>query len=251
MTFQIASRVTHLSRRDSWAVARGWRQRFCSVKGTLLLGGLVAFTGCTTAYTLPPLAPSHPAHLEAATPAALPVSNTLAYSPSDVPSPQPALAERQRQTPASQAGRAEVVGEGKVIATVPSSQQIVIDHKEIKGFMDAMTMGYRVDPPSILEGLNAGDAIRFTLDTQKRAIVKIEPATQQAFVGEGKVVAVVPSAQQIVIDHGDIKGLMNAMTMGFKVDKPSLLEAVQPGDRIRFTIGAPQNAIIQIERLNP
>ena len=67
-----------------------------------------------------------------------------------------------------------VVGEGKVIATVPDSQQIVIDHKKIEGFMDAMTMGYRVDPPSLLEALNAGDSIRFTIDTQKNAIIKIE-----------------------------------------------------------------------------
>jgi Cu/Ag efflux protein CusF len=67
-----------------------------------------------------------------------------------------------------------VSGEGKVIALAPDADQVVIDHGEIKGFMDAMTMGYRVDPPSILEGLSAGDKVRFTLDTQQKAIVKIE-----------------------------------------------------------------------------
>ncbi len=40
--------------------------------------------------------------------------------------------------------------------------------------MDAMTMGYKVSPVSLLDGLNAGDHIRFTIDTQKKAIVKIE-----------------------------------------------------------------------------
>lgn len=69
---------------------------------------------------------------------------------------------------------ASVIGEGKVIAVLPNSSQIVIDHREIKGFMDAMTMGYTVDPPSQLNGLNAGDYIRFTIDTQQNAIVKIE-----------------------------------------------------------------------------
>jgi Cu/Ag efflux protein CusF len=54
----------------------------------------------------------------------------------------------------------------------------VVDHQEIKGFMDAMTMGYRVNPPSVLEGLNAGDKIRFTLDTQQKAIDKIEKMTE-------------------------------------------------------------------------
>jgi len=49
-----------------------------------------------------------------------------------------------------------------------------VDHKEIKGFMDAMTMGYRIEPPSLLAGMKAGDSIRFTIDTQQKAIVKIE-----------------------------------------------------------------------------
>jgi Cu/Ag efflux protein CusF len=67
-----------------------------------------------------------------------------------------------------------VTGEGKVIAVVPTSKQLVVDHKEIPGFMEAMTMGYKVDPPSLLAKLKAGDNVRFTIDTQQKAIVKIE-----------------------------------------------------------------------------
>jgi Cu/Ag efflux protein CusF len=40
--------------------------------------------------------------------------------------------------------------------------------------MDAMTMGYRIDPPSLMEGLKFGDKIRFTIDVQNKAITKIE-----------------------------------------------------------------------------
>ena len=58
---------------------------------------------------------------------------------------------------AAQQGQQTVVGEGKVIAVVPGSNQIVVDHKEIPGFMDAMTMGYRIEPASLLEGVKAGD----------------------------------------------------------------------------------------------
>jgi Cu/Ag efflux protein CusF len=67
-----------------------------------------------------------------------------------------------------------VTGEGKIIALVPESQEIVVDHEEIKGFMDAMVMGYKVNPTSLLKTVKTGDKIRFTIDTDKRAITKIE-----------------------------------------------------------------------------
>jgi Cu/Ag efflux protein CusF len=67
-----------------------------------------------------------------------------------------------------------VSGVGKVIALVPETQEIVVDHEEIKGFMDAMTMGYKVIPTSLLKTVKAGDKVRFTIDTDKRAITKIE-----------------------------------------------------------------------------
>ena len=67
-----------------------------------------------------------------------------------------------------------VTGEGTVIALVTGSHQIVVDHEEIKGFMDAMTMGYKVNSPSLLKGLKPGDKVSFTIDTEKHAITKIE-----------------------------------------------------------------------------
>ena len=74
----------------------------------------------------------------------------------------------------AQAIATSVSAEGNVIALMPVSQQIVIEHGDIKGFMDAMIMGYKVNPPSLLDGLNAGDRIHFTVDTQQKAIVEIE-----------------------------------------------------------------------------
>jgi mono/diheme cytochrome c family protein len=67
-----------------------------------------------------------------------------------------------------------VTGEGQVIALVPTSQELVVKHGEIKGFMGPMTMGYKVAPPSLLDQLKAGDTIRFTIDTGQKAIVNIE-----------------------------------------------------------------------------
>ena len=77
-----------------------------------------------------------------------------------------------------QKSQPSATGEGTVIAVVPERQQLVVEHAEIKGFMGAMTMGYRTEPPSLLEELQTGDRIRFTIDTATQAIVKVEKITK-------------------------------------------------------------------------
>ncbi len=66
-------------------------------------------------------------------------------------------------------------------------QQIVVDHKEIAGFMGAMTMPYPVKTPSDLDRVSAGDQItadlvssdgQFKLDNivvVKRSETKVAP----------------------------------------------------------------------------
>jgi Cu/Ag efflux protein CusF len=140
---------------------------------------LLLLAGCA-GYRLEPLAGSHPANPEAPAAPERPRSQTLAYTPSDIPSVRPvssvAAAPHQGHgsRPADGATSQMVVGEGEVIATVPNASQIVVEHGEIKGFMDAMTMGYRIDPPALLAGLKPGDQVRFTIDVGRRAIIEIE-----------------------------------------------------------------------------
>lgn len=148
---------------------------------------VVAFSiqgGCAS-YEPPPVAVSHPAHPDAPAAAKRARSSTLAYTAADIPSARP-LASMPATlhepppgvtTPAPRAPSATpqtVVGEGEVVSTVSSSGQIVLDHEEIKGFMAPMTMGYRVDPPSLLTAVKEGDKVRFTIDVTRRAIVHIE-----------------------------------------------------------------------------
>jgi Cu/Ag efflux protein CusF len=66
-----------------------------------------------------------------------------------------------------------VSAQGEVIALVPERGEIVLTHGEIKGFMDAMTMGYKVSSPSLLKTLKPGDKVQFTIDTENRVITKI------------------------------------------------------------------------------
>lgn len=144
-----------------------------------LIAASLLLAGCAT-YQLEPLAVSHPAHPEATTAPQRPPSRTLAYTRSDIPSVEPvspvaAAQHGEHQTRQADEGVSQiVVGEGEVISTVPKASQIVLEHGEIKGFMEAMTMGYRIDPPSLLEGLNPGDKVRFTIDVPKRTITQIE-----------------------------------------------------------------------------
>jgi hypothetical protein len=95
-------------------------------------------------YILPPLPVDHPAHPDAAAAPEQPASRTLAYIASDLPSRRPATPEAVAQEEDHQshhdpqAGNARTVsGEGKVVATVPNANQVVIEHGPIKGFMDA------------------------------------------------------------------------------------------------------------------
>jgi Cu/Ag efflux protein CusF len=144
---------------------------------TIFVLACSALAGCAS-YQLEPLAINHPAHPQATAAPAPAVSRTLAYTSTDMPSQrQIAAADQQGHEDHhdSQPGAQQtVVGEGKVVAVVPGNSQIVVEHGEIKNFMGPMTMGYPANPASLLEGLNAGDRVRFTIDVPKKTIVKIE-----------------------------------------------------------------------------
>jgi Cu/Ag efflux protein CusF len=155
---------------------------------TLIIPVTSILIGCA-AYEPPALTAEHPAHPGAMAVRETPRSMTLSYGPSEKASPQPAQVaqgmqhghEGMKPTMGDTHGSTKphghgelFMGEGTVVAVVPGSQ-VVLDHKPIKGFMEeAMTMGYKVDPPSILEGLKAGDMVHFTIDAGKKAVVKIE-----------------------------------------------------------------------------
>ncbi|MDH3444571.1 MAG: copper-binding protein [Deltaproteobacteria bacterium] len=67
-----------------------------------------------------------------------------------------------------------VNGEGTVIALTPGKGEIILDHKEIVGFMDAMTMGYKTASAQMVKGFKPGDKVRFTIDVDRRMIVDIK-----------------------------------------------------------------------------
>lgn len=54
--------------------------------------------------------------------------------------------------------------------------------------------------------------------------------------GDGTVSAVSAEKREITIDHGEIPGIMGAMTMTFTVDDPKILGGVAPGAKVSFDV---------------
>ncbi|HXZ18278.1 MAG TPA: copper-binding protein [Roseiarcus sp.] len=62
-------------------------------------------------------------------------------------------------------------GHGMVVAVQPGTGALTIKHDEIKGFMDAMEMMYKVRSPDVSKDLRPGDEIDFTIDAAKYEIL--------------------------------------------------------------------------------
>ena len=65
-------------------------------------------------------------------------------------------------------------GVGTVTEVIAKSGAITVDHEAIPGFMDAMIMTYKVDPPALSAGLHVGDKIEFDIDAGRYAIIAIK-----------------------------------------------------------------------------
>lgn len=61
-------------------------------------------------------------------------------------------------------------------------------------------------------------------------------AGKKAYTFHGKVEAVHRSTQSLTVNGEKVEGWMGAMTMDYKVDNPSLLDKVKPGDNITATV---------------
>jgi Cu(I)/Ag(I) efflux system protein CusF len=61
---------------------------------------------------------------------------------------------------------------------------------------------------------------------------------------DGQVVKIDKSAAKITLKHGPIRALdMDSMTMVFRVADPVMLDAVKPGDKVRFEASRVNGAI--------
>jgi len=76
-----------------------------------------------------------------------------------------------------------------------------------------------------------------------------ETAAEEISVGQGTIIGIRADKDIIIMKHGDIEGVMSAMTMGYQVASKALLEGLKPGDVIKFKIDTGQGKIISLERM--
>jgi Cu/Ag efflux protein CusF len=68
------------------------------------------------------------------------------------------------------------------------------------------------------------------------AAVALAACAERGATGHGEgVVLQAHDDGRIVIEHGDIPGVMKAMTMEFEID-PALLAGIESGDRVAFAL---------------
>ncbi len=80
-----------------------------------------------------------------------------------------------------------LTGEGIVEKVVIPDRRVIVAHEDIPGFMDAMTMSFEVNKPSLLHKLKSGDHIRFTLERTKLTLylVAVEKIAIRTAEGQG------------------------------------------------------------------
>jgi Cu(I)/Ag(I) efflux system periplasmic protein CusF len=67
------------------------------------------------------------------------------------------------------------------------------------------------------------------------AVAFLQTAIAQSTMVEGEVTKIDASAEKITIRHGPIKNLdMEAMSMIFRVQDPTMLKGVKVGDKVKF-----------------
>src|SRR5271154_81847 len=62
------------------------------------------------------------------------------------------------------------------------------------------------------------------------------PAEKKAYMFRGRVEAVDKNAKSLTVNGENVEGWMGAMTMAYKVEDPSILDKVNPGDQITATV---------------
>jgi len=75
-----------------------------------------------------------------------------------------------------------------------------------------------------------------TLEEQQNVETEASASdTTESYTVKGQVKSLPPGGKFIIVHHEEIPGFMNAMEMPFNLEKPELVENVEPRDSVNFT----------------
>ncbi len=140
-----------------------------------------------------------------------------------------------------------------VVKQIKAGQgKVKIKHGPIERLgMPAMTMMFKVDDVAMLENLEKGQTVGFSVDNSSGGFTvthimpmagdsdgsSAKPMTPGGMDARGTVKAIRVNQGKIKIEHGPIDRLgMPAMTMMFKVEDPTQLDGLEKGSTVDFSV---------------
>jgi Cu/Ag efflux protein CusF len=78
-----------------------------------------------------------------------------------------------------------------------------------------------------------------------------ESGGKKEYTFHGKVEAVDKGAKSLRVNGDKVEGWMGAMTMDYKLDNPSVLDKLKPGDRITATVYDGDYTLHQVKPMAP
>ena len=134
---------------------------------------------------------------------------------------------------------------------------MTIDHQNISGLMDAMTMAFAVDDAAVLEGIAEGDAVEFVLEQKARGLTvtklaKIDAAALEAATEHtvrGTVILVNEATVSLMVRNDAVPGFLEPDDRVFGVNPASLLEGLEENDRVEFTLTERESGALVITAL--
>lgn len=149
---------------------------------------------------------------------------------------------------------AKMDGTGVIKQLKPDQGKVKIEHGPIERLgMPAMTMVFKVEDADQLAGLEKGQEVGFSVDNSSGGFVVTHimamsddsmtssSETEGGLTGEmdaqGEIKTIRLEQGKVKIEHGPIERLgMPAMTMMFKVENPELLNGLQKGNSVNFSV---------------
>lgn len=145
-------------------------------------------------------------------------------------------------------------GMGVIKQLKPDQAKVKIEHGPIERLgMPAMTMVFKVEDTDQLVGLDKGQEVGFSVDNSSGGFVvthimamsddsmasssETEAGLTSEMDAQGEIKTIRVEQGKVKIEHGPIERLgMPAMTMMFKVENPELLNGLQNGNSVNFSV---------------